>query len=240
MSRKDKKAVYKRALSNYQSNNPWPSNDPWHNVTQNKLNTYINGWLKKYSNSKQTILNAGSGTTEYTTKSKIIYMDIVKDYIKSFEHYIVGSIDKIPLDDQTIDTIICVGSILNYADAQKSLDEFNRILKTGGSLILEFERSNSAEFLFTKNYAKTIFSKKYSYNNQMHILWLYNERFISELLNYYDFEIVTKHHFHCISSLLYRLGFSEEYSSRFSKLDSIIHILSYPIAHNVIITAKKI
>lgn len=239
MNKNDKKAVYIQALNNYQCNNPWPCNDPWHSVTQNRLNTYVNGWLKKHSKNKQTILNAGSGNTQYITTSKIVYMDIIEDYIKNFKHYIVGSIDKIPLDDQTIDTIICVGSILNYADAQKSLDEFNRILKSGGTLILEFERSNSAEFLFTKNYAKIIFSKKYFYNNQTHILWLYNEHFISELLNYYDFKIITKHRFHCISSLLYKLGFSEKYSSKFSRLDSIIQLLSYPIAHNVIITAKK-
>lgn len=60
MNKKDKKAVYIHALNNYQSNNPWPCNDPWHSVTQNKLNTYVNRWLKKHSKSKQTILNAGS------------------------------------------------------------------------------------------------------------------------------------------------------------------------------------
>lgn len=240
MNRKDKKVVYRKALNNYQSNTPWPYDDPWHNATQKILNTYINRWLKIHSKSSHIILNAGSGNTQYSTNSRIIYMDIIENYIKNFRDYIVGSIDNIPLDKQTIDTVICVGSIINYADAQNSLNEFSRILKLGGTLILEFERSNSAEFLFSKKYSKTIFRKKYSYNNQAHLLWLYNEHFISELLNYYGFKIIKKYRFHCISSLLYRIGLSELLSSLFSKFDLIFQPLSYPIAHNVIITAVKI
>ena len=90
------------------------------------------------------VLNAGCGKTTYKTCATIIYMDIIEEYISSFENHIVGSIEKIPLQDSSVDCVICVGSVINYADIQKAMSEFSRILKPNGILILEFERSNSA------------------------------------------------------------------------------------------------
>ena len=78
-------------------------------------------------------------------------MDIIEEYISKFDNYIVRFIEKIPLNDNTIDIIICVGSILNYVDSFKAIKEFNRVLTLNG-LLLEFEHSNSAGFLFTRNY----------------------------------------------------------------------------------------
>lgn len=240
MNNSDKRLIYTKAIENYNNNTPWPIDDPWHKVTYKKLYTYVNNWILNNSKAKDIILNAGSGNTEYTTESSIIYLDIIEDYIKKYENHIVSSIDNIPLEELSVDIIICVGSILNYADVQKSISEFSRILKTNSTLIIEFERSNSAEFLFTKNYSKTIFSKEYSYNKQTHYLWLYNEYFIRKLLNYYGFEIKKTYRYHSISSLLNRIGITEKIASKFAILDSLIAPFSYFIAHNVIITAIKV
>lgn len=85
-----------------------------------------------------------------------------------FENYIIGSVEPIPLPDNSVDGIICAGSVVNYVDIQKAISEFSRVLKPHGFLIMEYERSNSAEFLFSKNYAKIVFLQKYKYNNQIH------------------------------------------------------------------------
>lgn len=231
--------VEQQAIKNYKNSKPWPDNDEWHKYTYTILKKYVQDWLIRNTTARMLILNAGCGNTTYNTPAEIIYMDIVEDYISSFKQYIVGSVEKIPLEDHSIDGIICVGSVLNYVDAQKTISEFSRILKPQGFLILEFERTKSAEFLFTPEYKKTIFLKRYHYNGQEHFLWMYNERFIIQLLEYYNLKLKTKYRFHCISSLLYRIGFQEKNIAKYSKWDSFLQIFSYPIAHNVILNLTK-
>lgn len=131
--------------------------------------------MDQYCSEQKVILNAGCGKTAYHTSSKVIYMDIVKEYVQDFPDHIVASVENIPLPDASVDCIICVGSVANYVDIQKMLSEFSRILKKDGDLILEFERSNSAEFLLTANYGKTVFRQEYAYNNQKHLLWMYRK-----------------------------------------------------------------
>ena len=228
------------AHANYMESEPWPDNDVWHYYTYKSIHKYVQNYLNKLNLTiDNTVLNAGCGKTTYVTDADVIYMDIIKEYIDSFKKYLVASIEKIPLRENTVDCIICVGSVINYADIQKSLSEFSRILKPNGILILEFERSNSAEFWGTKKYGQVIFKQKYNYNHQTHYLWMYNEKFVFQLANYYNFISTNKYRFHSISSLLFRLGFSEEKAAKYIKLDKMAQPFSYIMAHNEIIIFKK-
>lgn len=130
---------------NYSNSTPWPDKDIWHDYTYKAIVSIVEQWLQKYTNSEMVLLNAGSGGTEYKTNARVIHLDIVEKYISQFDNYLVGSVEKIELPDASLDGIICVGSVINYADAQRTIAEFSRLLKTNGFLILEFERSNSAE-----------------------------------------------------------------------------------------------
>lgn len=240
MNMNDAKHIESAATENYGKSEPWPDNDIWHFHTYNILHEYVQDKLNVLNlDNTQIVLNAGCGRTTYETQATIVYMDIIKEYINMFENYIVGSVENIPLSDNSVDCVICVGSVINYVDIQKTLLEFSRILKPNGVLILEYERSNSAEFLFTKNYAKTVFVQKYNYNDQTHYLWMYNERFVLHLAKFYNFICKGKYRYHNISSLLFRFGVSEERAAKFSKFDNVIQPLSYPISHNQILILEK-
>ena len=202
--------INNRAVQNYKDKNPWPDADEWHKYTFVTIHKIVSNFLKKYSQKNMLILNAGSGGTNYPHNGDLIHLDIVDSQIKQYSNYIVASIENIPLADNSIDIVICVGSVINYADCQKSLFEFTRILKPNGILILEFERSNSGEFLFTKKHNKTIFSKTYLYNSQNHILWMYNEKNIVRILKFNKLKVFKKKRFHVFSTLLNRLGMSEK------------------------------
>lgn len=236
----DNNNVEKTARENYNKAEPWPDEDVWHSYTYKILQEQVQNYIDKLK-LKETdiVLNAGCGKTTYKTCATIIYMDIIEEYISSFENHIVGSIEKIPLQDSSVDCVICVGSVINYVDIQKAMSEFSRILKPNGILILEFERSNSAEFLFTKNYAKTVFMQTYHYNNQTHYLWMYDEKFVFQLAEFYNFNFKNKYRFHSLSSLLYRLGFSEERAAKYSKFDHWLQPISQFWAHNEIIIFGK-
>lgn len=227
------------ATENYASASPWPNNDVWHNHTFISEKKTVEAWLSKVATPNTIILNAGSGGMDYETKGTIIHLDIIESYIKTYKHHIVGSVEHIDLPCQSIDGIICVGSVLNYADAQRAIAEFSRILKPNGFFIIEFERSNSAEFLLTKNYGKMIFSKEYNYNNQSHLLWLYSEKHIRNILQTYYLKVCKSKHIHTLSSLIYRLGISESKAAPLSRLDYIFEFMSYPLAHNVMLFGTK-
>ena len=117
------------AVENYSTSDPWPKEDPWHAHTYSSEKKIIERWLSKVATESMIILNAGSGGMEYDTRGKIIHLDIIESYIKMYDHFLVGSVEKIDLPDASIDGIICVGSVLNYADAQRTISEFSRVLK---------------------------------------------------------------------------------------------------------------
>lgn len=227
------------AVENYSTSDPWPDNDIWHTHTYLSEKKIIEGWLSEVATREMKILNAGSGGMEYECQGTIIHLDIIESYIKMHDNYIVGSVEKIDLPDASIDGIICVGSVLNYADAQRALCEFSRVLKPRGFFIIEFERSNSAEFLTTGNHGKTLFSKDYHYNGQTHKLWLYNEQHIRKMLKFYNLKVCQHKRIHTLSSLLNRFGLPEEKAARLSYFDGVLQMFSYPFAHNVLLFGAK-
>ena len=231
--------ISKRALENYTAASAWPDQDAWHKVTYTSEKRIIEKWLDLKAADDMMILNAGSGGTEYKTKGSLIHMDIVESYVVKFEKHIVGSIEDINLPDASVDGIICVGSVLNYTDVQRAVAEFSRVLKAGGFFIIEFERSNSAEFLGTSYHGKTIFAKEYNYNGQNHLLWLYDEKHVRQLLEHYNLYVQKSKRVHCISSLLNRFGLSEERASHYAKWDEAAQKISYPIAHNILLLGSK-
>ena len=233
-------SVHTAAQANYSNSaSPWPEYDLWHEKTFQAENKTVERWLSVLARDESVILNAGSGGTNYQSRGTFIHLDIIEKYICQYERYLVGSIEKIDSPAQTYDGIICVGSVLNYADAQRSIREFARVLKQGGFLILEFERTESAEFLFTTQHGKDVFLKSYSYGDQLHLLWMYSEKHIRRLLDFYGFRIKRIKRVHGLSSLLYRFGLSEERAAPYSKFDRLLQPISFPISHNVLFLCAK-
>lgn len=227
------------AKKNYEEAAPWPENDLWHTQTFTAIQTVVEKWLSEYSTTDMQILNAGSGGTEYETQGELFRLDIVEKYISQFEKHLVGSIEKIALPDSSMDGVICVGSVINYTDAQRAIAELSRVLKAGGFLILEYERSDSAEFLWTAQHSKYVFSQSYQYNGQTHLLWMYSEKHMRQMLEHYQFVIRDQKRLHILSSLLYRMGVPEERAARYAKYDQFFQPFSRPIAHNQILLAMK-
>lgn len=234
----DRKIKY-FAYENYSKSAPWPSDDVWHQYTYSMEKSAIERWLARSAADGMQILNAGSGGMQYETSATLIHLDIIREYIEEYDHHIVGSVEKIALPDASMDGFICVGSVLNYSDAQRAISELSRILKTGGFFALEFERSDSAEFLWTANHGRDILFRTYRYNGQEHPLWLYSEKHIRQILAQNQLIVQKCKRIHSISSLLNRIGLPEAQSAPYSHLDSFFHLLSYPLAHNVMLFGKK-
>lgn len=221
-------------------NSVWPENDRWYDYTHKTIINYIESNLSDKLNFKSIYLNAGSGGSVYNLPGKCFHVDIAENLIKSFSNHYVASIENLPFSNYIFDATICVGSVINYCSAMESIKELSRTLKYGGYLVLEFERSNTAELWFNKEYMKKITMQKYEYLNHTHTLWLYEEKYIRYLLEKNGLKIIKYRRFHNLSAVINRITHKEEWSGQFGKIDRIFSPISYFMAHNVIMICQKI
>lgn len=216
----------------------WPTNDPWHTYTHNYVTQKVQAYLQALS-SDSIVLNAGAGDTRYYSPAMIYDVDIAENKLKDSQHPVVASIERLPFKDNFFNVVICVGSVLNYCDLYAALSELSRVLAHGGLLCIEYERSQSAEFLFTKNYNSNIFSNIYDYNGQQHKLWLYSDSYIVQFLKQSHIKIVHKDYFHGVSSLVARFTRNEPKASKMALYDRNFPWLLKFTAHNCMLWGIK-
>lgn len=223
----------------YNSGETWPADDPWHTLTHEYVTAQVQNFLAVSTSSESQILNAGAADTRYACIGTVYDCDIAEKKLSTSQHPIHASITELPCQSGSFDFVICVGSVLNYCDAVKAISELSRVLRSGGRIILEFERSHSAEFLFTKHYGQDVFRKHYLYGENTHSLWLYSEAYIDKILNSHSLRIDNKLRFHTVSSLVARFTQNEAKAARLMRHDHWLRKLSAFLAHNVIYVIHK-
>jgi ubiquinone/menaquinone biosynthesis C-methylase UbiE len=125
--------------------------------------------LLKFIRPKKLIVDIGAGfgrlTGEYAPLfSKCILVDPSKRMLqeakkltRNFKNisYKIGFSEKVPVQDYKADLVVSIRTFHHLKDPQKAVQEFNRILKKRGFLIIEFPNK-----IHIKCLAKSIFSFK--------------------------------------------------------------------------------
>jgi ubiquinone/menaquinone biosynthesis C-methylase UbiE len=94
-----------------------------------------------------TVLDAGAGDGHWKNhfKKEISYiaMDFgVGDHKVDYSsNDIIGDLKNIPLDDESVDMIICIQVLEHVPEPWKVVKEFNRVLKTNGYLFMSLPHS---------------------------------------------------------------------------------------------------
>jgi SAM-dependent methyltransferase len=176
--------------------------DTWHMYAQRIVHCTTRTWFNDFGKLRgEHILNAGSGGSDYEIANPMVHLDLAAERITHFPNYVIGDISNIPATEAFFDIVLCVGSVLNYANPILGIREFQRVLRPGGLLILEYERSGSPEYWSKHGPSAACVRVETFYGDVKTQLWAYGDQFIDGLLTMHSFRTIKELRFHGISSL---------------------------------------
>lgn len=175
--------------------------DKWHLFTATEIDREIvSYWNSLSDRSAYLVLNAGAGGHDLDlTASTTINLDISETRLAPLPHPLLASVENLPLADASVDAIICVGSVINYCDAAVTIMEFARVLKVGGSLILEFDSSQSAELITQQAFGQSAAIAETFYAGQDEAVWVYSAEYVENLLRAARFDLIHRVAIHVLS-----------------------------------------
>ncbi|MBM3538745.1 MAG: class I SAM-dependent methyltransferase, partial [Alphaproteobacteria bacterium] len=148
--------AYLRAVRDkYNAIEIWPESDRWLAHVKGWIAGTIAEWQPRLGLTPSSrILNAGSGDESYSiAPGMVINSDIADRKLVGMPFGVAGDLARLPLATGSVDVCVCVGSVVNYVpEHPRAIDEIGRVVKPGGSLILEFENSASLEYIGTPHF----------------------------------------------------------------------------------------
>ena len=196
--------------------------DAWHAYCQRVVHKTARRWYYAFGKHRGSrVLNAGSGGSDYDITESMIHLDLFERKIAHCKDHLVADIGNIPAADNSFDVILCIGSVLNYADPLSGIREFSRILRAGGLLILEYERSASPEYSRENPFQRNCCRVKTFYGEAPTYLWVYGDGFVDGLLSAFGFARIAEERFHILSSIVYAISGSITIASRCAATDKV-------------------
>lgn len=218
----------------------WPATDAWHFFTRNAIYDTVRRWTSAFRKDGARILNIGSGGSDYDLVGiNLIHGDLCTRNLSAGTSTVCNA-ERLPFQDATFDAAICVGSVLNYCDAFVALSEMARVVKRAGTLILEFEKSDNIEYIFSKPFCANAMMVTTFYCGEKERVWVYNERYIKHLLSALGFEVRRRRAIHTLSSAMLRV-LPSQIAAKFGSWDRIVARLPWfnQFASNVILECEK-
>lgn len=204
----------------------YTSEDTWHRFTGAETHRQIVRFWSSESRRNQVVLNAGSGDFELGLESALtINLDISETRVSRLPNAVVGSVEAIPLPDNAVDAIFCVGSVINYCDAGATISEFARVLRPGGYLVLEFESSRSAELRTQDGFGRSVGLAETFYGDGPEAVWVYTPQFIAHLLEAARIPILERVAIHVLSPWALLLFGSISVATVVARLDPVVRHL---------------
>lgn len=214
----------------------WPDHNKWYEYTQKQISRFV---CQNIDEGK--ILNAGSGGNTYGLPHELCHVDIIENKISRYNNYVISNIEKLPFSDETFDSVICVGSVLNYCSLQKAIQELYRVVKKKGKMILEYESSFSFEFICKDFYKKDDVIVKLEYMGEKNEQHLYAPSYFKSNLDKCGIKIIDQKSFHILSSLMCNIIHNDNVLGYLGYADNVsqyIHLLNRH-AGNVIMLCEK-
>jgi hypothetical protein len=225
--------LYGKAGSN------WPKSDDWNEYKHQETERFILRTGLKILQNANRILDAGAGDSAYEwMPSSCISLDRHRLQIFQKRNAVVGDVERMPFTSGYFDLVVCIGSVLNYASAAETLNEFARVTASGGYIYLHFETSTSFEHLFNPAWGASVYLTKTTNASRTDYVWVYSPKYILALLAGLQFRVIQSTRFHTLSALCCRLGISQTWAHPLARLDRAAALLGY-FSDDVVILAQK-
>lgn len=200
----------------------WDDKDIWHAYTGKKLEQIVRWAIGELALDGKVVLNVGSAGSTYGLNSgNHFHLDIAERLLPRNGKSVAASAEALPFFAGSFDTVICVGSVINYCDAVPVCREIAKVLRPGGWLLLEFESSESGEYLWKPGYGRMVNYVTAPYLGQEERLWLYAPAYLKSLLNASGLAVEADTGFHVSTAMAYRLMQNIERSMNLELLDRI-------------------
>ena len=205
----------------YSSRAAYDESDCWHRFTSDQVQHRLREvWARFPDAARGVILNAGSGGNDLGMGSaNTINLDISSIGISRQPNPVIANVESIPLANSTINTVVCVGSVINYCDAAATISEFARVLHKDGYLFLEFESSRSAELIVQPAFGQSAAVAETFCAGRQEAVWVYSLDYMCNLLRTARFRIVLKTPIHVLSPWALLLLKHLKVAAAFARLD---------------------
>ena len=222
----------------------WPARYRWSTHTKSEIARHLRDAFVGAEHGLPDIrlLNIGSHGNAYGLEAALhVHVDLASAPLSCAPIAVVADAELLPFRPESFDAAICVGSVINYCNPPEVIGQVARVLKVGGRLALEYETSESFEFVLTKDFGRDVALVRTFYNGDPDRLYVYSMRYVASALSAAGFAIESVSRFHRLSSLAYLVTGAENFSARFAKFDRTLARLPIIRDHsaNVFVVAQK-
>jgi SAM-dependent methyltransferase len=200
----------------------WPNDDTWSRHTHSEISRRLHQYCERIipKSGHLRLLNIGSHGNGYgIVADEHIHIDLVADALIGVPLAAAADAELLPIPSDSVDVVICVGSVINYCSPPKVFSEISRVLKPLGYLLLEFEASDSFEFARTNDFSRDVTLVETFYNGVADKIYVYSARYVISALGAAGMAVEKLDRFHRLSTLIYRLTRREKLSAAFARFD---------------------
>jgi len=182
----------------------WPETDAWSTHTRRNITKIVETVVDK---NYLRILNAGCGNNDYglSSRAECINLDISTRQCREIKRGIVADVESIPFRNDSFDATICVGAVLNYVEPYEAIPELVRVTKRGGLILIDFETTNTAELVLSKEWGKRVSVIERNYAGRSDKTFLFSVGYIKTILEQYEVAITATHHYHLTTAIWHRI-----------------------------------